>query len=67
MGVDPALALSIAKHESKFQHSSKGRDGTVGVFQLKPSTAKRLGYNPYLLNDNLIFYHYFLKRLLLIQ
>ena len=53
MGVDPALALSIAKKESGFRHELKSPYGAVGVFQLLPSTAKKLGYNPYYLNENI--------------
>ncbi len=53
MGIDPALALSIAKSESGFRHEVKSRQGAVGVFQLMPSTAKRLGVNPYYLSDNI--------------
>ena len=53
MNVDPALALSIAKKESGFKHELKSVHGAVGVFQLLPSTAKRLGYNPYYLSDNI--------------
>lgn len=53
LGVDPALALSIAKQESGFCHEKKSRYGAVGVFQLLPSTAKKLGYNPYYLSDNI--------------
>jgi len=52
MNVDPALALSIAKKESGFNHELKSHHGAVGVFQLLPSTAKRMGYNPYYLSDN---------------
>ena len=52
MNIDPALALSIAKHESKFTHETKSRNGAVGVFQLMPSTAKRLGVNPYYMEEN---------------
>ena len=53
MGVDPALALSIAKKESGFRHELKSPYGAVGVFQILPSTAKRIGYNPYYLNENI--------------
>ena len=52
MGVDPALALSIAKKESGFKHELKSPHGAVGVFQLLPSTANRMGYNPYYLSEN---------------
>lgn len=53
MGIDPALALSIAKSESGFRHETKSHYGAVGVFQLLPSTAKRLGVNPYYLSENI--------------
>ena len=53
MGVDPAIALSIARTESGFRHEAKSSHGAVGVFQLMPSTARRLGHNPYSLNDNI--------------
>lgn len=52
LGIDPALALSIAKSESGFKHDTRSSHGAVGVFQLMPSTAKRLGVNPYYLSDN---------------
>ncbi len=53
MNIDPALALSIAKKESGFKHELKSPHGAVGVFQLLPSTAKRMGYNPYYLSENI--------------
>ena len=53
MNVDPALALSIAKKESGFKHELKSSHGAVGVFQLLPSTAHRMGYNPYYLSENI--------------
>jgi len=53
MGVDPCLALSIAKQESNFQNHRQNPSGAVGVFQLMPSTARRMGLNPYNLNDNI--------------
>lgn len=53
LGIDPALALSIAKSESGFKHETRSHFGAVGVFQLMPSTAKRLGVNPYYLSDNI--------------
>lgn len=53
LGIDPALALSIAKSESGFRHEARSHNGAVGVFQLMPSTAKRLGVNPYYLSDNI--------------
>ena len=53
MGVDPAIALSIARTEAGFRHEARSSHGAVGVFQLMPSTARRMGYNPYLLNENI--------------
>lgn len=53
MGVDPAIALSIAKTESGYRHAARSSHGAVGVFQLMPSTARRMGLNPYSLNDNI--------------
>ncbi len=53
MGVDPAIALSIARTESGFSHNARSSHGAVGVFQLMPSTARRMGLNPYSLNDNI--------------
>ena len=53
LGVDPAIALSIARTESGFRHEARSSHGAVGVFQLMPSTAKRMGINPYSLNDNI--------------
>lgn len=53
LGVDPAIALSIAKAESGYCHDKRSKHGAIGVFQLMPSTAKRLGYNPYSVNDNI--------------
>ena len=53
MGVDPAITLSIAKTESGFRHEAKSVHGAVGVFQLLPSTARRMGLNPYSLDDNI--------------
>lgn len=53
MGVDPAITLSIAKTESGFRHEARSSHGAVGVFQLMPSTARRMGLNPYSLDDNI--------------
>ena len=53
MGVDPSIALSIARTESGFRHEARSSHGAVGVFQLMPSTARRMGLNPYSLNDNI--------------
>lgn len=52
MGVEPAIMLSIAKTESGFNQNAKSASGHIGVFQLSHSTAKRMGLNPYELDDN---------------
>ena len=53
MGVDPAIMLSIAKAESGFRQEARGGGGAVGVFQLMPSTARKMGINPYNLEENI--------------
>lgn len=62
-GVDPALALSVAKQESQFNRHARSRCGAIGVFQLMPSTAKSLGVNPYYLNQNVIGGIKYLKKM----
>ena len=53
MGVDPYIALSIAKIESNFDVTTKSRQGNIGLYQLTPSTAKKLGVNPYIVTENI--------------
>ena len=53
MGIEPAIMLSIAKTESGFRQDAKGAGGHIGVFQLSGTTAKRMGLNPYDLDDNI--------------
>lgn len=53
LGVDPYLALSIAKIESNFNSAIKSSAGAVGLYQLTPSTAKVLGVNPYIVSENI--------------
>lgn len=53
MGVEPEIALSIAKHESGFCQEKRSHMGAVGVFQILPSTARRVGYNPYQYQSNI--------------
>ena len=66
MGVDPYVVLSIAKMESGFDHKKRNASGAIGVFQLMPRTAKLLGINPYLAEENIkggvLYYKQMYKR-----
>lgn len=53
LGVDPALALSLAKVESNFKQEARSAAGAVGLYQLMPLTAKKLGVNPYTIEGNI--------------
>lgn len=53
LGVDPALALSLAKVESNFRQEARSAAGAVGLYQLMPTTAKKLGVNPYTMEGNI--------------
>lgn len=43
-GVPVALAMKVAKTESNFRCSAVGRAGERGVMQIKPATARGVGY-----------------------
>ena len=47
-GVDPDLAVRVAKQESGFRQDATSRAGARGIMQLMPDTAKELGID---LND----------------
>jgi hypothetical protein len=45
-GVNPKLALAIAYQESRFNPKApRGKDGEVGMMQIKPSTAAEMGFS----------------------
>lgn len=43
-GVPADLALAMARVESNFNCKARGRHGERGIMQIKPSTAKGIGY-----------------------
>lgn len=43
-GVPVSLAMAVAKAESNFRCSAIGRGGERGVMQIKPQTARGIGY-----------------------
>ncbi|MCR5260295.1 MAG: lytic transglycosylase domain-containing protein [Candidatus Gastranaerophilales bacterium] len=66
MGVEPEIVLGIAKQESGFCQNKRSAMGAVGVFQIMPSTARKIGFNPYHYKDNIrggISYYKQLKKM----
>lgn len=44
-GVPVALAHAVVRIESNFRPSARGRAGEVGLMQIKPATARSMGYS----------------------
>jgi len=43
-GIPASIALKVAKIESEFNCSARGKAGELGPFQIKPATARLIGY-----------------------
>lgn len=52
-GVDPALAIEVARAESNFDQNVVSPAGAIGVYQLEPATAAQLGVDPNDLTQNI--------------
>lgn len=45
IGIDPRLAVSLAFNESGLRQNKVGDAGEIGIMQIKPSTAKLVGFD----------------------
>ena len=52
-GLNPILAISVAKQESNFERTARSCVGAIGIFQLMPDTARDLGVNPWHTEQNI--------------
>ena len=62
-GVEPALAVAIAKNESGFNQNAISPVGAIGIGQLMPDTAASLGVNPYDWKQNILGMIKYIKEL----
>lgn len=62
-GVEPALAVAIAKNESGFNQNAISPAGAIGIGQLMPDTAANLGVNPYDWKQNILGMIKYIKEL----
>lgn len=53
-GVDPSLALAVARQESGFNQAAISSAGAIGVMQLMPATAAQLGVDPHDPQQNIL-------------
>ncbi len=44
-GLPAELAEAVVRHESRFNPKARGRHGEIGLMQIKPQTARGLGYS----------------------
>lgn len=44
-GLPTELAEAVVRHESRFNPKARGRHGEIGLMQIKPQTARGLGYS----------------------
>jgi hypothetical protein len=51
IGVDPRLAVALAFQESGLRHGKTGEAGEIGIMQVRPTTAKMIGFEPKELNN----------------
>lgn len=62
-GVEPALAVAIAKNESGFNQNAISPAGAIGIGQLMPDTAASLGVAPYDWKQNILGMIKYIKEL----
>jgi hypothetical protein len=53
-GLDPALIRAQAMQESGGSQAARSKKGAIGVMQLMPDTARKLGIDPYQVDQNIL-------------